>query len=329
MAEDLQSDPDETSGSGGSDNVYDLIIIGGGPAGTSSAIYASRGKLRTLVIDKDIGQGAMGGDHPISNYPGFPGITEAGKLLGLMREQAEGLGAEFILDKVIYTDFRGDLKEVSTPARKLFGKSVILATGSMGREPSIGGESMFVGRGVAYCAICDAPYFEGKKVAVTGSADRILDELDMISRFAQRIFYISPSGKISDEDIERLRSIPNLITMPGFRLKSVKGSASFEGVLLKGPDGDEVLDVDGIFLYLQGNRPVADYIVDTLERGENGCLVVNEADMSTSIPGVYSAGDLRCKPFRQISLAVGDGCRAALSAERYVKGSDRTSSQWS
>ncbi len=310
------------------DRIYDVIVIGGGPAGTSAAIYTSRGKLDTIVIDKDIGQGAMGGDHLVANYPGFPEPMKAEEILKKMREQAENLGTEFLQDKIIYTDFRKEMKEISTPSRKIKGRTIVLATGSMGREPSIEGEGMFIGRGVAYCAICDGAYFEGKSVAVIGQVDRVLEELEMIEKYASKIYFLSPTGKISDKDLHKLSGIKGLSTLPGHKIKKILGSMKFEGLLLQGPDGEERLEVDGVFVYLQGNNPVTDYLVDTVEKGDNGCLKVDEISMETSIPGIYAVGDIRCKPHRQISIAVSDGCRAALSADRFIKGKEKAGSQW-
>jgi thioredoxin reductase (NADPH) len=310
------------------DKIHDVIIIGGGPAGTSAAIYASRGKLDTLVIDKDIGQGAMGGDHLVANYPGFPEPMKAEDILKKMRIQAENLGTEFLQDRIIYTDFRKDIKEVKTPSKTVKGKAVILATGSMGREPSIEGEGMFIGRGVAYCAICDGAYFEGKKVAVVGNVDRVMEELEMIEKYTTRIYFLSPTGKISDDEKRRLSEIKGLEILPGYRVKRILGSMNFGGILLKGPKEDEELDVDGIFVYLQGNNPVTDFLADSMKKGDNGCLKVNEDSMETSIQGVFAAGDIRCKHHRQISIAVSDGCKAALSADRFVKGRKISGFQW-
>jgi thioredoxin reductase (NADPH) len=308
--------------------VHDVLIIGGGPAGTSAAIYASRGKLDTLVIDKDMGQGAMGGEHLVANYPGFSEPTKAEDILKKMRDQAVSLGAEFLQDKVIYTDFRKEVKEIATPSGTIKARTVVLASGSMGREPSIEGEGMFIGRGVAYCAICDGAYFEGKEVAVTGQVDRVLEELDIISKYATKVHFISPTGKISQEELGRLSDLERVVPLPGYRVKKILGGMQFEGILLEGPDGEEKMDVPGIFVYLQGNKPVTEYIVDSLEKDESGCLKVDETDMSTSIPGVFAVGDIRCKPYRQISIAVSDGCRAALSADRFIKGKDKIGSQW-
>jgi thioredoxin reductase (NADPH) len=308
-------------------HVFDLIIIGGGPAGTSAAIYASRGKLDVIVIDKDLGRGAMGGEHLVANFPGFPKPIKAEDLLKRMRKQAENLGAQFVQDKVIYTDFRKEEKLVASPGKKYRARSIVIATGSMGREPSLPGEAMFQGRGVAYCAICDGAYFEGKTVAVTGQVDRVIEELDLISKYATKIHFISPTGKIKDEENKRLSSFEKVAPMEGYRVKEIVGSMKMEAVLLQGPDGDKRLETDGIFVYLQGNRPVIDYLVDGMEKGENGCIKTDDK-MATTVPGVFAVGDLTCRKVRQISIAVGEGCKAALAVESFLRGKEGAHSQW-
>jgi thioredoxin reductase (NADPH) len=309
------------------DKIYDVIVIGGGPGGTSAAIYASRGKLDTLVIDKDMGQGAMGGEHLVANFPGFPEPVKAEELLKRMRKQAENLGARFVQDNVVYTDFRKDEKLVATPTKKFRSRSVILATGSMAREPSIEGESMFQGRGVAYCAICDGAYFEDKVVAVTGQVDRVIEELELISKYASKIHFISETGKIIDDELQRLSEFPKVSSLPGQKVKRIIGEIKMEAILLDGPEGEERLEVDGIFVYLHGNRPGVEYLVDELDKGDDKCLEVDE-NMSTSIPGIFAVGDVTCRKVRQISLAVGEGCKAALAAESFVKGKEKARSQW-
>jgi thioredoxin reductase (NADPH) len=283
--------------------------------------------MKVLVIDKDAGQGAMGGDHIVANYPGFPEPAKASELLGRMRKQAVGLGAEFVQDKVVYTDFRSELKIVASPTRQYRASIVIIATGSMSREPSLEGEAEFAGRGVAYCAVCDGAYFEGKEVAVTGQVDRVIEELELIGRYATKTHFISPSGIITETDLKRLSIFENLETHNGRRIVRINGGSGVESLSLDGPSGPEGLSVDGIFVYLQGSRPGVEFIVDEMEKGDNGCIKVDDRQM-TSIPGIFAVGDVTCRGLRQISLAVGEGCRAALSADAYIKGVNTSGSQW-
>ena len=316
-----QTEPD-------TERIYDLIVIGGGPAGTSAAIYASRGKIDTLVIDKDIGGSAMGGSHIISNYPGFPEPIEAEKLLKRMRKQAISQRTGFAQDNVIYTDFRDEIKLVVTPNGEYRARSVVIATGSMGREPSVKGEEEFIGRGVAYCAICDAPYFQDKTVVVVGQPDRVLEELELISRYAKRIYFLSSTGNMPPEFSEEIEDLNKIRLLPGYRLKEIVGDRIVRSVLLTGKGEDRYIETEGVFLYLQGNKPVLDFLTDKLERGEEGCLKVDE-DMMTNIPGVFAVGDVTCKKVRQISIATAQGCKSALSVDRMLHHGKKFRSQWS
>jgi thioredoxin reductase (NADPH) len=307
--------------------VHDIIVIGGGPAGTSAAIYASRAKMDIVVIDKDIGSSAMGGVHLVANYPGFPKPVEAEVLLKKMREQAVNLGARYVQDKVIYTDFREDVKIVATPETSHRSKVVIIASGSMGREPSIKGEREYQGRGVAYCAICDGPFFEGKEIVVVGQADRVREELELLSRYVTRIRFVSATGSIPDEDMKKLEDLDVVETIDGFGIREIKGDDRVKEIVLAGADGEKELRTDGVFLYLQGNKPVLDYITDRIDKSDEGCIKVDD-EMETNMSGVFAVGDVTCKKVRQISVAVSQGCRAALSSERYLKGKDKVISQW-
>ncbi|MCU0798632.1 MAG: NAD(P)/FAD-dependent oxidoreductase [Candidatus Thermoplasmatota archaeon] len=313
---------------GPENEVWDVIIVGGGPAGMASAIYSARGGLRTLIIDKDKGSGAMGGPHQIENYPGFPGPIKASDLLERFREQARNLGAQFVQENIVYTDFRKEEKLLSSPVRTFKGRTVILATGSMGREPSIEGEGQFIGRGVHYCAICDGPNMKGKHVAVVGQPTRLGDELELLSTFASRISVFSMVGPFDEESLDSLRSFSKVSPMEGKRIMNIPEGPEFKGVLVRSSTGEEGLfECDALFIYLMGNRPVTDYIADSLEKGDNGCIRTYDG-ATTSLKGVYAAGDITCREVRQISLAVAEGMRSALSAQAYLRGNLRPSSQW-
>ncbi len=308
--------------------VWDVMIVGGGPAGMASAIYSARGGLRTLVIDKDRGRGAMGGPHEIANYPGFPGPIKAEDLLMRFWEQAKNLGAVMVQDNIVYTDFRKEEKLLSSSSRTFRGRTVILTSGSMGREPSLEGEMQFIGRGVHYCAICDGPNMSGKHVVVIGQPSRLGDELELLSTFASKISVFSLTGDFDEESLRSLRSFEKITPIIGMRITSIPQGQDFRGVNVRSIRGEEVLfGCDAIFIYLMGNKPVTDYIADGLEKGDNGCIRTSDGG-STSIKGVYAAGDITCRDVRQITLAVAEGMRSALSAQAYLKGNVKPISQW-
>ncbi len=308
--------------------VWDVVIVGGGPAGMASAIYAARGGLRTLVIDKDMGSGAMGGPHMIANYPGFPEPVKAEDLLVRFREQAKNLGAILVQDNIVYTDFRKEEKVLASPERTFRGRTVVLATGSMGREPSIEGEGLFIGRGVHYCAICDGPNMKGKHVAVVGQPSRLGPELELLSTFASRISVFSMTGGFDEEDLVSIGNFDKALTMDGKKIVGIPEGPIFKGLTIRSVTGEDGhFDCDAIFIYLMGNKPVTDYIADGLERGDNGCIRTFDGS-STSIKGIFAAGDISCREVRQISLAVAEGMRSALSAQASLKGRTKSVSQW-
>ncbi len=299
---------------------YDVIIIGGGPAGLSAAIYAARSELTTLILDKNPQAGALGTADRIENYPGVLQKMKGQELLSLFRNQAERFGAYYVQAQVIGVDLGKEVKEVMTADKTYYGKTVIIATGAMGRKPTVKGEAEFVGRGVSYCATCDAPFFKGKDVAAIGDIEKIHEELDSICKFAQKIYVISPRpGRIDNSRVE---------VLPGFRIREIFGKDTVEGMKISDIEGMErTLHVSGVFIYLYGNRPVVDFLYNAVEITEEGCIRV-DSDMSTSLEGVYAVGDVTCKKIRQIVLAAAEGCTAALSVEKYLNKRKQVKPQW-
>lgn len=310
-------------------DIYDVVIIGGGPAGLSAAIYTARASLKTLIIDKSPASGALGSAHKIANYPGVPGEIPGTELLALFRGQAESFGASVVRDQAVGVNFSETPREIFTNRGGYYGRTVIIATGSMGRKPGIPGEEEFRGRGVSYCATCDAAFFKGKTVAAAGELPEILEELDAVAQFAGKVHVIIRNEEITEEQAARLKEHAKVALRTGSHIVQIRGSEVVESILLGRSEGDEeTLEVSGLFLYLKGNQPVTDFLYDSLE-AENGCLRLNHEDMSTSAEGVFAVGDVTCRKIRQVVLSCAEGCVAALSAERYLRGQDRARSQWS
>jgi thioredoxin reductase (NADPH) len=323
MSEESILTNEETAG------IYDVIVIGGGPAGLSAAIYTSRSGLRTIVIDKNPSAGALGSAHKIENYPGMASPLSGGDLLAVFREQAESFGAEIIKDQVMGVDFESDPKEVFTNSGSFHAKTVIIATGSMGRKPSLEGEERLRGRGVSYCATCDAPFYKNREVAVAGELAQIVEEIDHISKFAKRVHIITPSRSATSEEDEILGRHPNIELRLGCNMKEIRGSEKVESILISCAHGaEEEIPIEGIFIYLRGNQPVVDYLYGAVEMTD-GCIISNSRDMSTSVKGVYAVGDVTCKKIRQVVVSASEGCIAALSAEQYIYQRDRVRTQWS
>jgi thioredoxin reductase (NADPH) len=311
-----------------SEQLYDVIIIGGGPAGLSAAIYAARARLKTAVIDKSPVAGALAYASLIENYPGLERPVTGKELLEIFRRQALFFGAEYIEGQVIGTSLQGEVKQVVTMQQTYQSKAVIVATGSMGRKAMIKGEAEFLGRGVSYCVICDAAFFRGKIVCVLGDSEEAVKEAGALTRFAETVYLISPSQRLKVDDDHPALKIENLKVIKEHAVAAIEGDEVVERVRLKDGKGDEnTLDLSGVFVYLQGSKPIIDFLQDTVELSEDECVITNRM-METSIAGVFAAGDVTCTEVQQVIIAAANGCIAALSAEKYIFGRKRRKYDW-
>jgi len=300
-----------------SPDIYDVVIIGGGPAGLTAGLYASRSKLKTIILDKSLTAGALAYSSKIENYPGLNNPVSGKELLSMMRKQAAGFGAEFKEAQVVGINLSEDIKEVITMDSIYKGKTLIIATGSMGRKPGIKGEGEFLGRGVSYCAICDAAFFRGKTVCVIGNSEEAVKEAGLLSRFAETVYLISPTQKLKVEDHPDLK-LANVRTLLGYHVNAIEGTEVAERIKMLDPEKKEIeLNLSGVFVYLHGNVPITDFIAGSLETGEDGCIQIN-CMMETSVSGVFAAGDVTCTEIRQVVVAASQGCIAALAAEKYL-----------
>ncbi|MBI2957881.1 MAG: FAD-dependent oxidoreductase [Chloroflexi bacterium] len=298
---------------------YDVVIIGGGPAGLAAAVYAARSKLKTLVLDKSPAAGALGMASKIESFPGILEATTGLELLSRFRGQAQKFGASIVPGEAIGVDFGTASKQVSALTGDYRGTVIIAATGAMGRKPSIEGESVLIGKGVSYCAACDAAFFEGKDVAAVGDLNPVFEEVEQLARFARTLYVVVSGGEPSEEHRSMLSRHPNAQLIRGFRLARILGTDSVTGVEVADLQGHKrALDVSGVFLYIHGRLPIVDFLKGAVELDGEGCIRVDRTDMSTSVKGVYAIGDVTCRTFRQAVLAAADGCLAALSAERYL-----------
>lgn len=300
------------------EKIYDVIIIGGGPAGLTAAQYSARAKLKTIILDKSPLSGALAYANRIENYPGVKPISGV-ELLNILRKQAIDFGAEYIEQQVVGVDLKGDPKKVFTLSGQFIGRAIIIATGSMGRIAKIKGEKEFLGKGVSYCASCDAPFFGGKVTAIIGSSLEALEEADSISRYARKVYIITSQKELSHlkEEQPALKN-EKVEVLYGRSLKSIYGDEVVRGITIVDSSGKEDnISVDGVFIYLHGTKPITDFLAESLNLTGNGCIEVDR-EMHTSIEGVFAAGDVICKSVRQAVIAAAEGCIAALSAERYL-----------
>jgi thioredoxin reductase (NADPH) len=207
------------------------------------------------------------------------------------------------------------------------GKTIIIATGSMGRKPSIKGEGEFLGKGVSYCAICDAAFFRGKTVCIIGNSEEAIKEAGVLAKFADTVYLISPTKKLKVDDHPGLK-IPNIKVLLGYTVSAIGGKEVVERINMLDSDHKEIeLNLSGVFVYLHGSKPITDFLAGILETGEDGCIQVN-CMMETSIPGVFAAGDVTCTEIRQVVVAASQGCIAALAAEKYLYKRTRYRMDW-
>ena len=310
-----------------SENIYDLIIIGGGPAGLSAAQYASRAKLKTIVLDKSATAGALAYTSHIENYPGVLGPISGKELLDIFKKQALNFGAEYAVAQVVGVKVDTEIKEVFTMETSYKGKTLIIATGSMGRKPTIKGEAEFLGRGVSYCAVCDAAFYKGRVVCVIGNSEEAVKEAGYLTKFAETVYLISPTKELKVEHNAALDA-PNLKVITGTSVNSIEGSETVEKIRLVDQEKNESeLPLSGVFVYLHGSKPIVDFLLGAMSLSDEGCIESNRM-METQVPGVFTAGDVTCTEIRQVVTAVANGAIAALSAEKYLHHRTRHKYDW-
>ncbi len=309
---------------------YDVIVIGGGPAGSSAALYAARGGLSTLVIDKGISSGALAMTSKVSNYPGVPGPVAGAELVETIRKQAESFGARFVTNRVMAVNLAASPFTVTAGTDTFEGKTLILATGSMGRSASIPGEGRLIGRGVSYCVTCDGPFFRGQAVAVVGNNDEALEEALAVSHFASQVYLLVPTAVIrAQSELEKeVTHHPSIQVRLAAQVKEIVGQEQVEGVRVQPRQGaEQVIPVAGAFVFMQGNQPAIEYLMGQVETEPTGCVRVDR-QMHTSVPGVFATGDLTCARLRQAVISSAEGVIAAVEAEKFVRGSEQARPDW-
>ena len=298
----------------------ELIIIGGGPAGLTSAIYATRAKIDMLLLEDKILGGQVRNSYTIENYPGFKKVSGT-ELSDLMQQQAEELGAEIdefdVIEKV---DFSKDEKIIETGDYIYKTKAVIIATGASPKKLPISNESKFAGKGIHYCAVCDGAMYQDKIVAVVGGGNSALEEAIFLTKFAKKVIMIRRHNYFNGEKaiIDEVENNPKIEIMYNYDLVDAYGEDFLQKVKIKNTKNEEEkeLDIDAIFGFI-GTEPKTDMFKEYIKTTSNGYIITDE-NMKTNVSGVYAAGDVRDKQFRQITTAVADGTIAALSTEKYI-----------
>lgn len=296
--------------------MYDLIIIGSGPAGLSAAVYGKRAGLNLVVLERaPMSGGQVLNTYEVDNYLGMPGIN--GFDMGMQfRAHADKLGVEFLEADAIGIEDKGEYKIVMTSEGALETKAVILATGAVHAKLGVPGEEELGGMGVSYCATCDGAFFRGRTVAVVGGGDVALEDAIYLARTCEKVYLIHRRDELRGAKVlqDELNSLPNVEILYSHTVEEVCGADLVEGLSLKNiKTGDSVeLPVAGVFVAV-GIRPGTDLVRDLVECDEAGYVIAGE-DCATSMPGLYAAGDVRKKPIRQIITAVADGANAAVAA---------------
>lgn len=309
---------------------YEVIIIGGGPAGATAAIYTARAGLKTLVIDKGIMTGALGITGKIANYPGLLDEVSGAELLTRMRNQARTFGSEFVSDKVIGVDLLSEVKTVFGNIGSYSGRSVVIATGSLGRSTRVLGEEKLLGHGVSYCAVCDAAFFRNQDVVVAGNSDEAIEEALFLTKFVNQVYFLSTGSMLNaPQDLtDTLEENPKVTLYRAASLREIIGNDHVEAVRFgQRGQAEQTLAVNGAFVYLQGGQPITDFLQGQLEISETGCLAVNH-EFQTGIPGVYAVGDVLCNHVKQAVVAAADGAIAGISLEKYLSGRKKMSFDW-
>ena len=305
-----------------SNREYDVVIIGGGPSGLTAGLYASRARLSSLLIEKAATGGYIVNAGLVENYPGFPQGISGLELAELMNKQAAKYGLETLLAEVNGLELRGKQKVVKTTEGDIVAKAVIIAGGSDRVKLGVPGEEEFTGKGVAYCALCDAAFYRDLPVAVVGGGNAAINEALELSKFASKVTVIHRRQELRAVRIlqERAFAEPKIEFLWNAVVEAIEGEDMVKRLRLRNVLTGEksVLAISGIFVAI-GFKPNTDYLKGILSLDATGAIITNEK-METEVPGIFAAGDIRSGSIRQVIAAAGDGAVAAIYAERFIAG---------
>ena len=302
-------------------DVREVIVIGGGPAGYTAALYAARANLTPLVIEGFAWGGQLMITSDVENYPGYPAGVLGPEMMQDFRKQAERFGTEFITDDVTRVDFSERPFGVWVGDTEYRAESIIVATGANARQLGLESEKTLQGRGVSYCAVCDAAFFKDREVIVVGGGDSAMEEANFLTKFASKVhlFHRREAFRASKIMIDRTYNHPKIVVHTNTEVAEVLGDNKVDGIRVRDTTtGDErELPMEGLFIAI-GHKPNTDVFADWLDVDAKGYLVAHDHTRS-KIDGVFIAGDVHDHRYRQAVTAAGDGCKAAIDAERWLE----------
>lgn len=299
---------------------YDLVIIGGGPAGLTAGLYAARSRLNVILIEKAVPGGQILVTDWIENYPGFPEGLSGADFIGKITEQVKRFDLNIEINEVTALDVSGQIKKIILKDRTITAHSIIIAVGASPRKLGVPGEDMFYGKGVSFCATCDGPFFRDRVVAAVGGGNTAIQESLFLTKFVKKLYLIHRRDQLRAVKILQERAFANkkIELVLDSVVTEIKGFDLIESVCVKNVKTGKTKDllVDGCFVWV-GIQPCAEFMGDALDTDEQGFLIVNQK-METSVSGVFAAGDGCNTPLRQVVTAVGSGAIAAMSAEHFI-----------
>jgi thioredoxin reductase (NADPH) len=301
---------------------YEVIIIGGGPAGLTAGLYTSRSRLRTLLIETGLFGGQITTTELIENYPGFPQGINGAELSQMMEEQAKRFGLETVNQEVLEVRLEEDWKVVRTHESDYYSEALIISSGTEYRKLGIPGEDAFIGKGVSFCATCDGAFFKDSRIVVVGGGDSAITEALFLTKFSKEVTIIHRRDALRATKIyqERAFANPKIKFLWNSVIQEIKGDKMVQSILVKNVKTNEVKEfqTDGVFLFV-GISPRTQFLKGLVQMDEGGYILTNE-NGETSVKGIFAAGDCRKKLLRQVTTAVGDGATAAFAAEKYLEG---------
>ncbi len=304
---------------------YDLVIIGGGPAGLTAGLYAARARLNVILIEEIVPGGQVIISDWIENYPGFPEGISGPDLVQKMTEQAKRFDLNIENNEVISIDLSDPVKKITLNDRTITTHTIIIATGASPKKLGVPGEDTFFGKGVSSCATCDGPFFKDRVVATVGGGDTAVQESIFLTKFAKKVYLIHRRDRLRAGAILQERALANdkIEFIWNSVITGINGLSHVENISVKNVKTGDIteLPVDGCFIWV-GILPNTQFLKDAVKLDEQG-FIVADLNMETSVPGVFAVGDVRNTPLRQIATAVGDAAIAAFSAEHYIENKRR------